>query len=56
MEGGVGQEGGCPVGEAAAGPGLEKGLGGGWQRGWGGERDHKCSDTNVTYFVQCGVT
>lgn len=37
MERGVGQEGGCPVGEAAVGPGLEKGLSGGWQRGWGRE-------------------
>lgn len=46
VERGVGQEGGCPVNEAAARPGLKKGLSGGWQRGWGRERSqvlrHKC--------------
>lgn len=62
VERGVGQEGGRPVGEAWAGPGLDKGLGGGRQRGWGREITHTISprsttrEANVTAFVQCDVT
>ena len=54
MERGVGQEGGRPVSETWAWPGLDNGLSGGWQRGWGREirPTSTSSNANAIYFFQ----